>query len=185
MLRKILTGLGVLVLVLAVVVSMQPATFAVERSVTIAAPTPQLYAQIANLRAMEAWSPFMKMDPANQKNTYTGPPSGVGAVCSWEGGDAGAGRLTIVGEKPNEQLDMRLEMIEPMQADNRVTFTLAPAGGATTVTWRIEGENSFVSKAAGLVMDMDEMVGGEFEKGLAALKTLAESGTAAPSPAEG
>lgn len=185
MLKKILIGLGALVVVLAVIVSMQPAEFSVERSAAIQAPSSLVYAYIASPRAHEQWSPFMKMDPVNQKNTYTGPQSGVGAVCSWEGGDAGAGRLTIVGAKPNEQLDMRLEMTEPMQADNRVTFTLAPAGGATTVTWRIEGENSFVSKAAGMVMDMDEMVGGEFEKGLAALKTLAESGTAAPSPAEG
>ena len=185
MLIKILIGLGIVLAVLAIVVSMQPSAFRVERSVTIQASTALLYAQIADLRAMEAWSPFAKMDPVMQKNTYTGPAAGVGAVCSWEGGKAGEGRLTIVGAKPNEQLDMRLEMLKPMQADNRVVFTLAPAGGdATTVTWRLEGHNNFVSKAAGMVMNMDAMVGGQFEQGLAALKRLAESG-AAPSPAEG
>ena len=185
MLIKILVGLGVVVAVLAIVVAMQPSAFSVERSATIEAPSPLLYGYIAEPRAHEQWSPFMKMDPV-QKNTYSGPPSGVGASCSWEGGQAGEGRMTVVAAKPNQEVDMKLEFVKPMQATNRAVFTLVPAGGnATTVTWRLEGNNTFVSKAVGMVMNMDEMVGGEFEKGLAALNTLAESGTAAPSPTEG
>jgi uncharacterized protein YndB with AHSA1/START domain len=185
MLIRILLGLGVVVAVLAIVVAMQPAAFSVERSATIHAPSSLLYGYIATPRAHEAWSPFMKMDPA-QKNTYSGAASGVGAVCSWEGGKAGEGRMTVVEAKPNQEVDMKLEFVKPMQATNRAVFTLVPAGSdAVTVTWRMEGNKNFVAKAAGLVMNMDEMVGGEFAKGLAALKTLAESGTAAPSPAEG
>jgi hypothetical protein len=185
MLIKILVGLGALVAVLAVVVAMQPAAFSVERSETIRAPSSLLYGYIASPRAHEQWSPFMRMDPV-QKNTYSGPASGVGAVCSWEGGAAGEGRMTVVGTTPNQEVDVKLEFVKPMQATNRAVFTLVPAGGdATTVTWRMEGNNGFVAKAVGLVMNMDTMVGGEFAKGLAALKTLAESGTAAPSPAEG
>jgi hypothetical protein len=183
--KKILIGLAAIVVLLVVVVSMQPAEFSVERSATIHAPSSLLYGYIASPRAHEQWSPFMKMDPV-QKNTYTGPESGVGAVCSWEGGAAGEGRMTVVGATPNQQVDVKLEFVKPMQATNRAVFTLVPAGGdATTVTWRMEGNNGFLAKAAGLVMNMDEMVGGEFAKGLAALKTLAESGTAAPSPTEG
>ncbi len=181
---KILIGLAVLVGVLAIAVAMQPSAFSVERSATIHAPSSLLYGYIATPRAHEAWSPFMKMDPV-QKNTYSGPASGVGASCSWEGGKAGEGRMTVVVASPNREVDMKLEFVKPMQATNRAVFTLVPAGDATTVTWRLEGDNGFIAKAAGLVMNMDAMVGGEFEKGLAALKAVAESGTAAPSPTEG
>ena len=184
MIGKIFLGLAAIVGVLAIVVAMQPAAFSVERSTTIQAPSSLLYGYIAEPRAHEKWSPFMKMDPA-QKNTYTGPASGVGAVCSWEGGQAGEGRMTIVGAEPNREVDIKLEFVKPLEGTNRAVFTLVPAGNATTVTWRMDGNNGFVAKAVGLVMDMDSMVGGEFAKGLAALKTLAESGTAAPSPAEG
>jgi len=99
----------------------------------------------------------------------------VGATCSWQGGKAGRGRMTIVGVQPDREIDLRLEFFEPMAATNRVTFTLVPAEDATRVTWSMEGTNGFVGKAAALVMNMDRMVGGEFEKGLASMKTLAEA----------
>ena len=180
MIGRILLGLSAIVGVLTIVVAMQPAAFSVERSVTIEAPSSLLYGYIAEPRAHERWSPFMKMDPA-QQNTYTGSASGVGAVCSWEGGKAGKGRMTIVGAKPNREVDIELEFVKPMQATNSAVFTLVPAGDATTVTWRMDGHNGFVAKAVGLVMNMDTMVGGEFTKGLAALKTVAESQNAAQS----
>jgi hypothetical protein len=163
-----------LVLVLALFVALQPAEFRVERSATIAAPAAAIQGHIEDLRAMEAWSPFAKMDPA-QRNTYAGPPSGVGATCAWEGGRAGRGRMTVVATQPEREVELRLEFFEPMEATNRARFTLAPAAGGTRVTWSLEGTNGYLAKAAALVMDMDEMVGGEFEKGLAALAALVEA----------
>ena len=82
--------------------------------------------------------------------------------------------MTVTAVKPNQEVDIRLDFEKPMQATNRALFTLVPAGGTTTVTWRLEGKNGFVGKAFSLVMDMDEMVGSQFEKGLAKLKTVAE-----------
>jgi len=174
MLKTLAVGALAIVAVLALFVALQPAAFRVERSTTIAAPSHVVYGYIHDLRAMEGWSPFAKMDPA-QENTYTGPAEGVGATCSWQGGKAGRGRMTIVGVQPDREIDLRLEFFEPMAATNRVTFTLVPAEDATRVTWSMEGTNGFVGKAAALVMNMDRMVGGEFEKGLASMKTLAEA----------
>ena len=85
----------------------------------------------------------------------------------------GTGRLTITSVEPPRQVEMRLEMLTPMQATNRLLFTLAPVDAATQVTWRMEGRNGFLGKAIGLFVDMDAMVGGDFEKGLASLKTSA------------
>ncbi len=173
MFRKIALALAVLFVVLCGIVAIQPAEFAIERSVTIAAPPGVVYPHLASLRAWEAWSPWSKMDP-EQQNVYTGSESGVGAVMDWDGPQAGSGRATIVGVKPDEEIDVLLEFRRPMEATNQARFALVPAPDGTTVTWRLEGRNGFVAKAFGLVMDMDRMVGGEFEKGLAKLKSLAE-----------
>jgi hypothetical protein len=126
---------------------------------------------------MDAWSPWAKMDP-QMKIAYEGPEAGVGARSSWEGPEMGTGRLTITAVKPDQEVEMKLEMLAPMQATNRILFTLVPTGGATQVTWHMDGAQNFVGKALSLVMDMDTMVGVPFENGLASLKMVAESETA-------
>jgi uncharacterized protein YndB with AHSA1/START domain len=182
MLKKIVLAVAVLVAVLVVVIALQPAEFAVERSVAIEAPADVVFALVQSPRAHDQWSPFYHMDP-KQVNTYHGPEAGPGAVCEWEGGESGKGRMTVTAVKPNQEVDIRLDFEKPMQATNRALFELEPADGGTHVTWRLEGQNGFVGKAFSLVVDMDEMVGGQFEKGLAALKTVAESAAAGRPPA--
>lgn len=112
------------------------------------------------------------------KSSYQGPGAGVGAITSWDGLQAGKGRMTITAVQPNQAVDIKLEFLAPMQATNRALFTLTPSGDATNVTWRMEGTNGFAGKAFALLMNMDEMVGGDFEHGLASLKTLAEADAA-------
>ena len=172
-------ALGVLAVgvVAAAFVATRPAAFAVERSATIAAPPGVVYDHIASLRAMDVWSPWVRMD-ANLKVAYAGPESGVGARSSWTGPEMGEGRLTVTAVKPDREVEMRLEMLSPMAATNRIVFTLAPAGAGTQVTWRMEGRNGFVGKAIGMFVDMDGMVGGPFEQGLAALRGVAEADAA-------
>ncbi len=174
MLKKLALGLGAIVLVLVAAVAMQPSSFAIERSAIIEAPADVVYGHIANLRAMDAWSPWSRMDPQTRIR-YEGPEAGVGARSSWEGPQMGQGRLTITAVNPNEEIEMKLEMLAPMQATNRVLFTLAATEEATDVTWRMEGSNGFVGKALAMIMNMDELVGGPFEQGLASLRTVAEA----------
>jgi len=171
--KNISLALGAGVAILIAVIAVQPSSFSVERSATIQAPAGAVYEHIHSLRAMDRWSPYAQMDP-QMKIAYAGPESGVGASSSWEGPQMGKGRLTITAVKPDQDVEMRLEMLEPTQATNRILFTLVPSGGATQVTWRMQGTNNFVGKAIGLVMDMDGMVGGQFEQGLASLKALVE-----------
>lgn len=173
MLKKIAIGLGVVLAVLVTVIALQPSEFMIERSATINAPADIIYAQIEDLHAWEAWSPWAKMDP-NMKSTYEGPNSGVGAVTAWEGPEAGKGRMEITAVKPNQEVDIKLEFLEPMQATDRALFSLTESNATTTVTWRMEGNNNFVGKGFALFMNMDKMVGSDFEKGLAAMKTIAE-----------
>jgi len=109
------------------------------------------------------------------KIRYEGPEAGVGARSSWEGPQMGTGSLTVTGALPGRSVDMNLDMLTPMEAHNQIRFTLAPEAGGTRVTWRMQGESGFLGKAIHLVMDMDSMVGGQFEQGLASLSEKAEA----------
>lgn len=172
--KKIGSAVVAAIALAAVIIAAQPSAFAIERSVSIEAPASLIYGHIASVRAMDVWSPWSKMDPQLQ-TVYDGPESGVGARSSWEGPKMGKGRVTVTAAAPDREVEMKLEMLAPMAATNRVLFTLNPSGATTAVTWRMEGTNGFVGKAMALVMNMETMVGDEFARGLGSLKTLVEA----------
>lgn len=179
MLKFILIGLAVIIVVVAVVVAMQPDDFRVTRSTTVSAPAAVVFAQVNDLQKWEAWNPWQKKDPA-MKLTFSGPPAGPGASYSWAGNnEVGEGRLTITESRPGELVRLKLEFMKPFAATNTAEFTFKPEGERTNVTWAMQGNNNFFAKALHLVMNMDKMVGGEFEKGLVDMKAAVE---AAPKP---
>jgi uncharacterized protein YndB with AHSA1/START domain len=152
----------------------RPGRFQIARSRIINAPPEKIFPYVNDLRAMNTWLPFLKPDPDIRLN-YIGPSSGKGAVNEFDGNSkVGAGRVEITDSVSPSKVAMRLQMSRPMACDNAVAFTLIPRGGATDVTWSMEGKCSFMSKLMGIFIDTDEMVGGQFEKGLADLKALAE-----------
>jgi hypothetical protein len=175
MLKLIAIALVVIVVVFVIVVTMQAAEFRISRGIAMSASAPAAYAQVNELHNWEKWNPWEKMDPA-MKMTFSGPPAGPGAAYAWVGNkDVGEGRLTIMESRPNELVKIKLEFLKPFAATNTAEFTFKPEGNQTAVTWSMYGEKKFVSKAAGLFMNMDKMVGDQFEKGLADMKTAAEA----------
>jgi len=176
MIKKILLALGLVVIVFIVIVALQPAEFRVVRSAAISAPPPAVFAQVNDFHNWDAWSPWAKLDPA-MKQTFEGSPAGVGAVYAWEGNNkVGAGRMAITESKPAELRRIKLDFLRPFAATNPTEFTFKSEGTNTTVTWSMSGHKNFISKAFCLFMNMDKMVGGDFEKGLAQMKKAAESG---------
>jgi carbon monoxide dehydrogenase subunit G len=174
----------ILVAVLAVVaVATRPAEFHIERSIAVAAPADKVFALVNDLHAWAAWSPWEKLDP-NMERTHSGAAAGVGATYAWksQNGKVGEGRMTIEKSASPSQVGIELQFIKPFAATNQITFTLVPSGGGTQVTWAMDGRNGFMAKAFGLVMNMDKMVGGDFERGLDTLKTVAETDARAASP---
>jgi hypothetical protein len=141
-----------------------------------------VFAQLDDFHRWAAWSPWEKLDPALRRS-YEGAPAGVGAVYHYAGRRAGEGRMTMVESRPGERLGIRAEFIRPFAATNRIDFTLRPADGGVRVTWAISGNNGFVAKAFGLVVNVDRMVGGDFERGLAELKRVSEARAARPARA--
>lgn len=169
MFKKILIGLVLVVVIFLVVVAMRSGDFRVERSATLAASPMALFAHVNDHRKFAVWNPFLKLDP-NVKNTYSGPESGVGAVCSWDGNkDVGAGSCTIIESKPGELVRSRMDWKRPMEGVATVDFTFKPQGDKTVVTWAMYGNNGFAGKLFSLFIDCDKMVGPQFEKGLASL----------------
>jgi len=175
MFKKILIGFIVVLALFAVVVSLRPSEFHVERSASISAPPAVVFEQVNDLHKWQAWSPWAKMDPA-AKVSYEGPTAGTGAVFHWDGNkDVGAGSMTIVDSRPNELVRFNLEFLKPFKGTNTATFAFKPQGDQTKVTWSMDGKNNFIAKAIGLFMDCDKMIGGQFEKGLAEMKTISEA----------
>jgi hypothetical protein len=169
MIINILLGVVAVIAISLIVVALRPAEFGVERSATIAAPAIELFEQVNDHRKFAVWNPFMKFDP-NVKNTYSGPDSGVGAVCSWEGNNKiGAGSATIIESKPGELVRQRMDWLRPMKGTSTVEFTFKPAGEKTVVTWAMYGKNNFMGKLISLFMNCEKMVGPQFEQGLADL----------------
>ena len=174
MLKWTLLGIAAIVVVFAVIVALQPADFRIERSATMRAPAPAAFAQVNDFQNWRSWSPWEKVDPA-LKRSYDGPKAGAGAVYAWQGNkDVGEGRMTITESRPGELVRIKLEFFKPFAAINTAEFNFKPAGDNTTVTWTMSGQNSFLSKAICMFVDMDKMVGGMFDQGLGQMKTLVE-----------
>ena len=173
--------IALIILGLIVIVALRPADFRVVRSAVISAPAAAVFEQVNDFQKWQAWSPWENIDPDLQR-TYDGGPAGTGAGYSWVGNkNVGEGRMTITESRPSDLIRIQLEFVRPFACTNDVEFTFRPQGNDTVVTWSMAGKNNFMAKAAGLVMNMDKMIGGMFEQGLAQLKTRAESETATAS----
>lgn len=163
-----------LIAALLVYAATRPDTFAVERRVVVRAPLAKIHPLIDDLRLFNTWNPFIRKDPAI-KGSYRGPASGPGAGYDFTGnGDVGQGSIEVVEPASPTLVTMKLDMIEPFEGHNIVEFKLRPEGDATEVTWAMHGPSPFLARLAGLVFDMDRMIGTDFDAGLAELKRLAE-----------
>lgn len=175
MLKTLLIVVVVAVVGLLGYAATRPDSFVFQRSTTIGAPPERVFALINDLHAFNTWNPWALKDPST-KLSYEGPAAGPGAAYSWQSEKLGAGRMQIVEAVPARLVAARLEFLKPMEAVNRVDFTLQPDGAATRVTWAMSGPMPFVSKLMTIFFSMDKMVGPDFEAGLANLKAAAEKG---------
>jgi Polyketide cyclase / dehydrase and lipid transport len=174
-LKKVLIGLGAFLVAFLAFVSTRPGAFRVERSAHIGAPPGVVFAQVNDFHAWDAWSPWAKIDPA-MTTKYEGEAAGVGAIYAWSGNDeVGSGKMTMTESQEAQKVGIRLEFFKPFEATNATEFTFKPSGTGTDVIWAMSGHNNFVAKLMCVFMDMDKMVGGDFEKGLASLKQVSEA----------
>ena len=173
MLKKILLAVLVLVVGFFAYVATRPDTFHIERTRLVHAPPDVVYARIDDFHQWRDWSAWEHMDPAMER-TFSGPAKGTGAVYTWKGNDkVGEGRMTITSAEPAKKVDIKLDFLAPFKSTSNAALALAPADGGTSVKWTMDGNHNLMSKTMCVFMDMDKMVGGDFEKGLAALDSVA------------
>ena len=175
---KTLAVLGVVLAVLLggalVMAALKPDAFRVERSASIKAPPETIFAQVSDLKAWAAWSPYEKKDPA-MKRTFGAVTAGKGAVYEWDGNkNVGKGRMEITEAARPSKVLIKLDFLEPFEGHNTAEFSMDGKGDATTVTWAMYGPANFVSKLMGVFFNMDKMIGADFEAGLANLKSITE-----------
>lgn len=176
--KKILVPvLCALVLVVVVVIGIaatKPDTFEVHRSMSINAPASKIYNYISDFHQWASWSPYEKRDPAMTKS-YSGAASGKGAAYAWKGNsEVGEGNMQISEATMPSNVDVQLHFLKPFESNSMANFTLQPDGNATKVTWSMRGPNMFIGKVMSIFMNMDEMIGKDFETGLSNLKTVTE-----------
>ena len=150
-------------------------TYTVQRSFAINAPARQIYPHIVDFHNWESWSPWEEMDPSMEK-TFSGSAEGVGAKYAWSGNrKVGQGRMEITGAEEASSVEIALEFLKPFRASNATVFSLSEAGESTNVTWSMTGKKTLMTRVMGIFKSMDSMVGPDFEKGLARLKSVVEA----------
>jgi polyketide cyclase/dehydrase/lipid transport protein len=165
----------VIVLILAI---RKPDAFRVQRVATIKAPAESIFSLINDFHRWASWSPWENKDPA-MKRTFGGAGSGKGAVYAWDGNkNVGSGRMEILDTSVPSKIVIKLDFFKPFEGHNTAEFTMLPQGDATNVgtivTWAMYGPAPFMSKMMQVFMNIDNMIGKDFEAGLANLKKLTE-----------
>jgi carbon monoxide dehydrogenase subunit G len=174
MLKIILIAVVVLVIALLIFAATKPDSFQVQRTASIKAPPEKIFPLIDDFQNWGAWSPYENKDPA-MKRTRSGAVNGKGAVYEWDGDkNVGKGRMEITESSPTSKIVIQLDFFKPFEAHNIAEFRLEPQGDSTKVTWAMHGPAPFISKLMQVFINFDNMIGKDFEQGLANLKTVAE-----------
>src|SRR3954447_15060696 len=161
------------VAIVLILAAIKPGRFSVRRDIVVRAPVEKIFPLIADFHRWGSWSPYETKDPA-MKRTYSGAASGKGAVYAWKGNkNVGSGRMEIMDASASK-IVINLDFLAPFEAHNTAEFTMLPQGDGTKLTWLMHGPAPFISKLMQVFMNLDNMVGKDFEVGLANLKKLAE-----------
>jgi hypothetical protein len=173
MLKIIAIGIIAVIAAIMIYATTRPDTFRVQRSTLIKASPERILAEINDFHRWAAWSPWEKKDP-KMKRIYSGPASGIGTKYGWDGNkDIGSGSMEIIGST-TQKTSIKLDFFKPFEAHNTAEFTVMPKGDSSEITWSMDGPVPYFGKIIHLFFNMDKMVGGDFETGLANLKTISE-----------
>ena len=166
--------LAVAIAAVLVLAATKPNKLRVQRSVSIKAPPERIFSLISDFHQWLSWSPYEQKDPA-MKRTYGGAESGKGATYAWDSDrNVGSGRMEILDASAPQKIVIKLDFFTPFEGHNTAEFTMLPQGDGTHVTWVMYGPANFMSKLIQVFINLDNMIGKDFEAGLANLKTLTE-----------
>jgi len=166
--------LAIAIAAVLILAATKPTTLRVQRSVSINAPPERIFSLISDFHQWVTWSPYEQKDPA-MKRTYSGAERGKGSAYAWEGDkNVGSGRMEILEASPPQKVVIKLDFFTPFEGHNTAEFTMLPQGDGTHVTWVMHGPANFMSRLIQVFMNLDNLIGKDFEAGLANLKTITE-----------
>ena len=166
--------LAIAIAAVLILAATKPTTLRVQRSVSINAPPERIFSLISDFHQWVTWSPYEQKDPA-MKRTYSGAERGRGAVYAWDGNkNVGSGRMEILDVSAPSKIVIKLDFFKPFEGHNTAEFTMLPQGDGTHVTWLMHGPANFMSRLIQVFINLDNMIGKDFEAGLANLKTITE-----------
>ena len=170
--------LAIAIAIVLILAATKPDTPRVQRATTVKAPPEKIFPLINDFHQWGSWSPYEHKDPA-MKRSFSGAADGKGAVYGWEGNkNVGSGRMEILDSSVPSKIVIKLDFFTPFEGHNTAEFTMLPQGDATVattnVTWLMHGPAPFMSKVMQVFINMDNMIGKDFEIGLANLKRLSE-----------
>jgi hypothetical protein len=166
--------LAIAIAIVLILAATKPNTLQVQRATTVRAPPEKIFPLINDFQQWGAWSPYETKDPA-MKRSYSGPAAGKGAVYDWEGNkNVGSGRMEILDSAVPSKIIIKLDFFTPFEGHNTAEFTMLPQGDGTHVTWLMHGPARFLTRLIQVFMNLDNMIGRDFEAGLAKLKKLTE-----------
>jgi uncharacterized protein YndB with AHSA1/START domain len=169
-----LVFIAILIIGILLLANARPSTFSLVRSAEVKASPDRVFAQLNDFKNWANWSPWEEMDP-NMTRTHSGSASGKGAQYSWIGNkQVGEGNMEITRSVPSSNVTLNLNFLKPFKASNVTEFTLKPTANGTYVNWEMRGPLNLFMKLFHMFMDMDGMVGKDFEKGLNKLKAFVE-----------
>jgi hypothetical protein len=174
MLKKIGMVLGTAVVGVLLWAAVKPAHMMTSREITISATPEKLFPYINNSKLSYDWMPWAESDPGVEVK-YSGPLEGVGSSSSWSGKQMGKGTSEVIESITNQIVKTKLTYTEPFAMSQLAEISLSPTSGGTLVKWSVSGESNFFFRLMGVFVDCDKMIGGEFEKGLKKLKSIAEA----------
>jgi Polyketide cyclase / dehydrase and lipid transport len=149
--------------------------FNVEKEITINKPKQQVFDYVKYLKNQSNYSVWAKMDP-NMKSTFTGTDGTVGFVNSWDGNkDVGTGSQTITAITEGQSLETDLKFIKPWESTAKAYMTTSAVNDSTTkVIWGFKSKMAYPMNITKLFMNMDKMVGDDYQNGLNNLKAVLE-----------
>ena len=164
----IAVGLGILVAVLS---QLAPKETRVSRSILVNLSQEEAFDHLKSLKKSLEWSPWAERDP-NQTVTFKGTDGEVGSSYHWSGNkQVGEGEQEVTNLVAPSRVDTHLRFIKPFKSESKAHFAILPhESGQTEITWGFHSHNTFPGKIFMLFMNMDKVLGGDFEKGLSQFK---------------
>ncbi len=167
--------IGIALAAVLILGAIEPTDIVVSRSILIKAPKDSVFEQIVQFRKWPNWSPWNQLD-STMKMSYIGTDGETGSGYHWVGDEDKVGEGEMKNMAMNgTQMEYELHILKPMQMDATGMLVVKDTTKENVkVTWNLKKHTSFPLNAMGMFINMDKLLGKDFENGLGSMKKYVE-----------